>query len=242
MVPPSHSNDPQVSTLADNDPTLTTNTPPIVDTTETGPTNTKNTFFLRFIAKHAGKPMISLPSLLKDFLSQVINSSTDTIIFDHHDNPLNITDFPTEDDFHQRFDGGNNSITGTYYEKVFNGASTVTWIKVTTPSSFASFAATHRDWLRSSNVFLDLIKDYFGPREIVGHFFGLSVRHTNRDNLLHNINSIVNPMEVDEIPIQTNENTIDTNNTLPYCPEIKIAPFYHSSPLTPTRNANATLV
>ena len=199
MVQPSPSTDPQVNKLPDNDPTSPTNHPPIVDTTETGLHSPKNDFYIRFIAKHAGKPMLSLPSLLKEFLSQVTTSSTNTVLMDHHESPLTLNDFPTDETFQQRFNGGSKSTQGIYYEKVFNGASTVTWLKVSTPQSFANFAATHRDWLRTSNIFLDLIKDYFGPREIVGHFFGLSTRHTNRDNLLKNINNIVNPMEIDEV-------------------------------------------
>jgi len=237
MVSPTASTAPPVETLADNDPIQ-----PSTDNPTTPPDNTiespnSKTYTIRFIVKHSGRTIISMPSLLKDFLSTINKNTSSFQAFDHHHQPITISNFPSDDEFKNRFNGGESGHEGIYFERLFNGASTVTWITVTTPYSFNELTSTTRTWLKDNGVFLDLAKTYRGPREIVGMIFGLNTKHTHRDTLMDKITSIANPHDLKEFELKSNtadDSLMDDPPMIPYLPELKLAPFYHTTPTSDT--------
>ena len=174
-----------------------------------------------------------MPSLLKDFITTIHQHNSSFEAFDHHDQKITTTDFPSDEDFKNRFNGGTTGHEGVYFERLFNGASTVTWITVTSAFSFNELTATTRTWLKDNGVFIDLVKSYCGPREIVGMIFGLNTKHTHRDTLMDKITSLANPHNLHEFEMKStaaDDSQMDDPPMIPYLPELKLAPFYYTTP------------
>ena len=242
MVDPPADRGPTANQQADNDPSTHQPTFTITEDLPPAAPASKHTFSIRFIIKHAGKSTISLPLLLQQFMLHAHSHQSSITFYDHHDNTITPAAFPTQNDFKTRFDGGATGSPGSYYEKVFNGPSTVTWFSVKSPIPFLQLAQLTRSWLRENGVFIDLIKDYFGPHEIVGTIFGLHTKYTHRDTLLRRIQEIVNPNNQPDFNPKSDRDEDDMvdSPTIPFKPELKIAPYYYTQAPTDKKNAHAS--
>ena len=129
-----------------------------------------------------------------------------TTMSDHGGNMFNVDKFPLkEEDFKKAFDGGPQDengyqTPGSYYENIGGGRSFVTWCGIHTTLKLSVVTENIKVWSDQNKIFISPIStNYKGPRETIGHIFGLNVKNTFRKNIVSGIQEIIDTSENTEI-------------------------------------------